>query len=215
MKEQTKHKKQLTLGAAVNCLDGRAGTLSRIITDPESRRPTYLVVKRGRLRSREIVVPVSLAAEVTPEAVKLDITRKTLDGLPDYEVTVRKGRYEKPMPIPDPRRPIAIHTPPSNRGYMLLQQRNVPERSVEVKQSMAVRDCEGRALGKVAGIIAGASKRQGKYVIFRRTRSRWLRLIPADLVEDVTLEGVRLRIDYDLAEKLPDYPPRLAKKWAS
>jgi hypothetical protein len=213
MKEQTKRKKQLTLGAPVNCLDGKAGTLSKIITDPDSRRPTYLVVKRGRPRSREIVVPVSLVVEVTPAAVELDITRKALADFPDYEVTVQKGKYQKPMPVPDPRRPITIYTPPTNSGYMVLRQRNVPEQSVEVKRGMAVRDCEGHQVGKVEGIIVGVSKRRGKYVVFRRTRSRSLRLIPAELVEDVSLEGVQLRVDCDFAEKLPDYTPRLARKW--
>ncbi|HKZ83692.1 MAG TPA: hypothetical protein VJ793_08550 [Anaerolineae bacterium] len=214
MKEQTKRKKQLTLGAQVNCLDGKAGTLSRIITDPESRRPTYLVVKRGRLRSREIVVPVSLVAEVTPEAVTLDITRKALVDSPDYEVTVRKGRYQKPMPVPDLRRPVAIYTPPSNSGYMVLRQRNVPDRSVEVRQGMRIWDCGDREVGKVEGIVVSVQKRQGKYIVFRPKRASSPQLIPADLVEDVTSKGVRLRIDREYAGRLPIYSPRLAKKWA-
>ncbi len=200
--------KELILGARVNCQDGAAGRLSRIILDPENRRPTHLIVKRGWPSPREIVVPVSLATKVTREAVELKITRRALADFSDYQVTVRKGRYEKPMPVPNPQRPIALYTLPSHGAFMVLQQRNVPEQSAEVRRGMAVRDGNGHKVGKVEGITVGVNKQQGKYVLFQRSHSRTPRLIPAELVEGVSSEGVRLQSYSNFTDTFPAFIPR-------
>ncbi|MDD5468852.1 MAG: hypothetical protein PHS96_13705 [Anaerolineales bacterium] len=206
-------KKQIGLGLKVHCLDGQGGKVSKIITDPESHQPTYLVVKRGRLHVREILVPVSLVAEVTEEAVFLNITRETLVGLSDYEYTVRKGKYQKPLIVGHPR-PRYLHYPASSKGFMVLRQRNVPERSVAVEKGLVILDSEGRQVGKVEGVIVDSRKRQGRYVLFRRVHESTPRLIPSDLVDDVTPEAVRLRIGGEYVELLPVYTKRTAPRRA-
>lgn len=211
MTEQKEKIKQLKLGVQVDCLDGKAGKVSKLIADPESRRAGYLVVKMGVLRRREVVVPVSLVSEVTPEKVLLGITRKTLNDFPDYEITVRKGSYEKSFPASHPR-PIGFYTPPANEGYLALRQRSVPDKSVAVKQGMLVRDRCDDPIGKVKGVILEAEDRSGEYIVFRNDHTSVLHLIPAALVEAVSSTGVKLHIDARFADGLPTFLDELADR---
>jgi len=206
-------KKQLGLDLRVQCLDGQGGKISNVVIDPDSRQPTHLVVKRGRLHVREILVPVSLVAEVTEAAVFLNVTRETLVGLSDYEFTVRKGEFQKPLMVGYPR-PHYMGFPASNKSFMVLRQRNVPERSVAVEKGMAILDVDGHKVGKVEGIIVDSKKRQGRYLLFQRTHETVPQLIPSDLIEDVSGEIVRLRIDGEYVERLPAYTRRTARRWA-
>lgn len=206
-------KKQLGLNLRVQCLDGQGGKISKIVIDPDSRQPTHLVVKRGRLHVREILVPVSLVAEATEESVFLNVTRETLVGLSDYEYTLRKGDYQKPLIVGYPR-PRYMSFPASNHGFMVLRQRNVPERSVAVEKGMAILDIEGHKVGKVEGIIVDSRKRQGRYLLFQRMHGTVPQLIPSDLIDDVSEGNVRLRIDRDYMERLPVYTRRTARRWA-
>jgi|GEM_PF-1763033 len=208
MKELHIHRKQLKLGMTVNCLDGRAGKISKIIADPESHRPTYLVVKRGRLRTTELVVPVSLVEAVVMESVQLSITLDALRDFPVYEYTVHRGKYEIPKLIG--RRPVAVYTPPANKGYMVLKQRAVPERSLAVEKGLVIRDSYGREVGKVAGLIVDGDERKGKYIVFRNPHSATEQLIPTELIDDVTADSVHLRIDRRYLDGLPTFQPEYA-----
>lgn len=207
------NQKTLRVGICVLALDGEAGRVARIVIDPQNHQPTYLVVEIGRgLRRREIAVPVSLVTSASAERVSLGVTRDALEDFPDYEVTVRDERYEKPFPVG--RLPKQAYTPPANSGYLVLRQRSVPDPSVAIAKGMPVRDRLGRPIGSVEGLILDHEAREGKYIVFRRDPFSSLRLIPTPLVEDVTSSGVDLRIGSELANRLPEYSDELAQRWA-
>lgn len=208
-----KNRKALQVGIPVLALDGEAGRIARIVIDPQDHQPTYLVVKIGRgMRRREIAVPVSLVASASAETVSLSVTRDALEDFPDYEVTVRERRYEKPFPVG--RLPKQAYTPATNSGYLVLRQRSVPEQSVAIAKGMPVRDRAGLPVGTVEGLILDHEEREGKYIVFRSDPFSPLRLIPAPLVEAVTSAGVDLRIGRELAGRLPEYSDTLAQRWA-
>lgn len=210
MKELHIHRKQLKLGMTVNCLDGRAGKISKVIADPESHRPTHLVVKRGRLRTTEVVVPVSLVDAVDLESVQLAITLEALRDLPVYEYTVHKGRYEIPKLVGRP--PVTVYTPPTNKGYMVLKQRAVPERSLAIEKGLAIRDSYGREVGQVVGLIVDGNEQIGKYIVFRNPLSGSTQLITTELIEDVTADSIHLRIARQYLDGLPIFQPEYANK---
>jgi hypothetical protein len=190
--------RQIELGARVRAEDGAVGTVEKIVVDPEERKPGYLVVKRGRGRARQIVVPVSLVADVSGENVTLDTSRRALESFPDYEITVRKGEYQKPIPVAGPH-PVAVYAPPTNRGYMVLRQRNVPEASVAVEKGMDVVDATGLGVGEVHGLVAKTGSRKASHLVLRQAHPLESpdRLIPVDLVASVEDGAVRLRITVD------------------
>ena len=49
----------LSIGATIRCLDGEAGKLKYVVFDPENGEVTHLIVERGILQRRQIVVPAS------------------------------------------------------------------------------------------------------------------------------------------------------------
>jgi uncharacterized protein YrrD len=201
-------KKQIELGAHVWARDEKVGTVARIVADPESREPGYLVVKRGRIRPRQIVVPVSLVSDVTAEAVVLALPADVLDSFPDYEITVQEGEYRKPMPV-GTLRPVATYAPPSNRGYVALRQRNVPDSSVSVEKGMPVLDVTGMKVGQVHGLVMDSDKQQAIQILLRQPGPRITRyrIIPADLVESVPAGAVKLRITAEHIYGLGIYEP--------
>ena len=69
----------------VFCADGEAGKVDRVITEPDSDTVTHLVVQRGSLLIRDIVVPVNRIATMDEEGIVLTLTREELDDLPSFE----------------------------------------------------------------------------------------------------------------------------------
>lgn len=193
--------KRIELGDRVQAVDGRVGMVEKVIVDPDERKPGYLVVKRGRLRPRRIVVPVGLVDEVSTGRVSLSIKRDALDDFPDYEVTERHGTYEKPVPFGS-QRPVAAYTPPSNRGYMVLRRRNVPESTIPVEKGMVVKDAKGLRVGHVEGLLLDDERRAATHILLQRPAPMIVStpatiqqfVVPVELVEDVQEGEIHLRI---------------------
>lgn len=197
-------KERVELGYRVSAGGRDVGVVDQLVVDPQEREPEYLVVRRGRLRPRRIVVPVSLVTAVEDERVELHTSPEALEAFPDYEVTVTKGRYERPVPVGG-FRPVATFQP-DNREFMVLTQRSVPDHSVGVSRDMPVADAHGRRVGSVHGAVADASDREGMQMLLRtadRPRSR-CRVVPMDLIADVDGGQVRLRIDAEHIAGLPE-----------
>jgi len=70
---------------AVVCTDGSAGTVDRVLTEDETDRVTHLIVRRGQLITRDLLVPAELIAATDEQTIHLSITQQELDQLPEYE----------------------------------------------------------------------------------------------------------------------------------
>jgi osmotically-inducible protein OsmY/sporulation protein YlmC with PRC-barrel domain len=75
----------LSIGATVRCRDGEAGKLRHVVLEPENGEVTHLVVERGILPRREIVVPASWVETSSDDEIVLNATLEELDMLPDYD----------------------------------------------------------------------------------------------------------------------------------
>jgi uncharacterized protein YrrD len=75
----------LSADTVVNCTDGLAGTVDRVLTEGGTDRVTHLIVRRGALIVREIMVPAELIASTAEETVQLSISQEELDRLPVFE----------------------------------------------------------------------------------------------------------------------------------
>jgi sporulation protein YlmC with PRC-barrel domain len=202
----TNMEKRVELGTQVWTLDGEAGTVDKIVTDPQGRRPSYLVVKRGRLQQRRIVVPVSLVADVSAEGVALETTRPALDQFPDYEITVQHGEYRRPVPIGAPR-PIGAFVPASNKDFMVLRQRSVPDTSISVDEGMEVLDATGLRVGQVQGLVLDSDSRQPSHIVLHQSGplASQHRLVPVDLVARVREDRLQLHINSEHVAGLEPY----------
>ena len=201
--------KELTLGMTVRCLDGDAGRLERVVGDPETRAPAYLVVRLSGARRRDVVVPVDLVMAVTLEQVLLDTTKEALKHFPDYEITETK------QPEPTQRDPT-LHEPEfpfpwkavAKEGAIEIRQRTVPEHTVELKQDMTVFDRDGLDLGRLRGVIMDATTRQASHLVLHRRFPVGLeteedRLIPVGLIDFAIRSHIYLRIPEEQLRGLP------------
>lgn len=87
-------KSRLSPGMPVRCEDGPAGRLKRIIANPDTREPTFLVVEMGEDSARSVVVHVSLVADLGVEGLALNTTRDALRTYPEY--SAEKWRHLAP-----------------------------------------------------------------------------------------------------------------------
>lgn len=65
------------------------GQVDRVVIDPRTKEITHIVVRKGRLFSKDRVLPVGLVAETNPDQVTLQpsVTKGELDRLPEFEET--------------------------------------------------------------------------------------------------------------------------------
>jgi uncharacterized protein YrrD len=75
----------LSADTVVNCTDGLAGTVDRVLTEGGTDRVTHLIVRRGALIVRDIMAPAELIASTDEETVQLSISQEELDRLPEFE----------------------------------------------------------------------------------------------------------------------------------
>ena len=75
----------LDIDTVVNCTDGLAGTVDRVLTEGDSDRVTHLIVRRGSLIVREIMVPVDRITSTEEQTVQLSLSLAELERLPEFK----------------------------------------------------------------------------------------------------------------------------------
>ena len=75
---------EFTAGVRTQCSDGYCGQLSRIITDPATRKITHLVIKPRHRRQSDRLVPLELV-DMTADDISLRCTLAEFDELPPAE----------------------------------------------------------------------------------------------------------------------------------
>ena len=82
---------EFTIGVRASCSDGYCGELSRIITDPATRKMTHLVVKQKHRHQDDRLVPIELV-DMTADDISLRCTLAEFDELePAEEVDLVEG----------------------------------------------------------------------------------------------------------------------------
>lgn len=200
-------KKQLELGMPVHCLDGEAGDLDGIVVDPRNHQPAYLVVRQGLLSPRQIVVPVTLVADVASGIVLLETVLDTLKRFPDYEVTVERYQPDTPTEYRPELPPLALERALRPERTINVAERTVPERTVDVARGMTVYDDAGSKIGRVEGVIVDTESRQVSHLVVLGPFSLVdeHRLIPVELVDFTVESRVYLRVPESELESLPVY----------
>jgi hypothetical protein len=74
----------IKIGSAVQCRDGRADRVIKLVVEPGSKRVTRIVVARCLLLHRDVVVPIERVARVQGNTVVLDMGESELNIQPAY-----------------------------------------------------------------------------------------------------------------------------------
>src|SRR5690242_13616863 len=106
-----KHTMLLPIGATIRCRDGEAGRLKYVVIDPDDGEVTHLIVERGKLLRRDIVVPASWVEQSNEHEIVLNATVEELNEQPEYQ--------EIDFAEPDlSYRPLSGHRPEETRIWV-------------------------------------------------------------------------------------------------
>lgn len=203
---------EIRIGQRVECTDGLAGKVNRLLVDSASGQTTHFVIRKGVLRPRDIIVPVEWVARVSPERLVLRVGRAELERLPEYRTDgeIQEAVHEALWRDDGLRLEVLEHEAlittvrdgaVTVRGHTRSQ---VQRRRVEelIRQIPGVRDIENQTIADdelevaVAGALAQDSRTRGQFI---RVRTR---LGYVNLLGDVPDADVRAAAE-EVAGRVP------------
>jgi len=191
---------QLDIDTPVRYEDGeQAGTITKVIYDPESSTVEEIVLDTAELVGRRVLVPVTLLRQAPGDVLTLAASRDEFAALPDYIV-------EEVLAAPEGWQPSDNFMPgedllPPTVSYALapiLEESNAAPGTVEVDQGTEVR-CGDDRLGVVDKVLADdASGQMVGLVVRPDDADAPLWLIPPTLIADA--DGLLIVLNCTLAE---------------
>ena len=208
---------EFTVGVSAECSDGHCGQLSRIITDPATRRITHLVIKPGHRKSDRLV-PVELV-DMAADDISLRCTLAEFEELqPAEEIDLVEGdEYgggygdaESVQSYGDvggmgvggsaSGRPIGASL---GHHVRTVTHHVVPMGEAELRPGEHVHAVDGE-IGEVLGFIVNPDDQRVTHVVLKEGHL-WGRREVAIPISAVTAidEGIRLNITKKQVEELP------------
>jgi osmotically-inducible protein OsmY/sporulation protein YlmC with PRC-barrel domain len=206
------------IGVPVLTDEGEVGRLKYIVVDSDAGMVTHLVVERGRLLRRDIVVPIGWVEQADAQGIRLNAKMAELDALPEY----REVEFWAPDPTA---RPVAGHPPvnirfwtspystiPTPRSTQVLHRvrLGMGEDEILVRRGLPVYTAEGDRVGTVDHLLVDPTKRRVTHLVVHR--GRWFSqgedyIASIDDVTTASDYGIRLRLRRDEIGQLPRYQP--------
>jgi osmotically-inducible protein OsmY len=203
------------IGAPVFALDGRAGHLSKVVIDPNTRRVTHLVIHRGMLLDEDRVVPVELVERATPEGIFLHLTSREVARQPRY----REERFISPPPgwEPPPEYtaadvrfwglPYGGVTPPIQPVVEHTIRHGIPERTIVLERSTEVRTRD-EATGEIDHLLVDPLRQELTHLVVRfEDQPQQPVIVPFEWVEDLGDGYVLLKCTREDLRQLQPYTP--------
>jgi uncharacterized membrane protein len=156
---------EISVGHKVEALDGHAGTVGELVTDPSSGEVTHFALQGGHLwGKKEVTLPVSAVEQVAGDTVYLKLDRQAIGQLP--AIPVRRGDESKIDLVA-----VAFDAPEDagqalgfidqfrKKGTLKILNAAVlvadAEGTVSVKDTRDIDPKKGRLLGAVTGGLIG------------------------------------------------------------
>src|ERR1700716_2038303 len=127
---------KIELGARVRTRDGRdVGEVHRVLVDLEDDAVTGIVVLKGRLLSRDILVPLDFIDRADEHEVVLTLTADELDQLPEFafnEILAPPPAWTMATPYPD----FSVYVP-------ILQRKRLGQHHIDITPGTRVFATDG------------------------------------------------------------------------
>jgi len=209
---------QFKQGAEVYTADGeRAGTIKRIVIEPDTKEVTNLVIQKGILFTEDKVIPISLVNSSTEDRVKLRKDGGDLTKFPDFEVSHyipadrgalserRSRQLVRPMfwypPIGGYNGFAVYDMPPYVR-----KEENIPEGTVAIEEGADVISSDGEHVGDVERVFTEPEADRATHLLISKgLLLKEKKLIPTRWLTHVFEHEVRLSVEADLVKSLPEY----------
>jgi sporulation protein YlmC with PRC-barrel domain len=209
---------EFTIGARASCSDGYCGELSRMLTDPATRKITHLVIKPKHRRQSDRLVPLKLV-DMTAGDIRLRCTLAEFDELqPAEEIDLAEGDdygggYGAAESVQGYGNVGSMGVGGSSSGMGIgaslghhvrtVTQHVVPMGEAELCPGESVHAVDGE-IGEVLGFIVDPDDQQVTHVLLKEGHL-WGRKEVAIPISAVTAidEGIRLNITKQQVEDLP------------
>lgn len=192
----------------IYCKDGEHGKLAAVVTDPEVRQVTDLIVKQGHLLPQQRLVPIVVVQSALGEDIYLSSNSYELDQYPEYRVT----EYKEPVTEMG-ERTVEIAAPFGLQGS---SKPIVPTRKQKIREGitssqkvielgMPVHNVEGK-IGKAGRVVVNRERNEIAYLVVRRGLIFPEQLvIPITMIEGVSEDSVQVTGTDDALKHLSRY----------
>ena len=195
----------------------KIGTLDRVVLDPETKKVSYLVIRKGFLLTTDKVIPMDLF-KFEGERITLSREAKDFDFYPDYndsefigvvrkefpEQTIESVYWYPPVRPGDPS--TLMMYPALARTYVRRTNKVIPEDSVAIDDGATVESSDNEEIGNIERMILEQNQERATHIVVSSgLLSKEYRLVPTFWIKDATDEKVYLTIDSEFYEKLPEH----------
>lgn len=200
------------IDAAVHTRDGEAGRVWKVAMDPRDRKVTHLIVHKGVLFGRNVVVPIAHVTKMGKGEVWLDTSNDELKAYPDYEETAFTEPSEGwDYPLAFPMGGIIWPLQPGWAGVnpMLLPGthvvENIPEDDVALESGTAV-ECTDGHCGRIDRVIVDDHSNEMTGFVIRRgfMFARDVKA-PMSWIARVEKDAVHLKLSKRQVEEMAEY----------
>lgn len=179
-------------GVNVVAADGKqAGSLKRVVINPETKEITHVVVHRGLLANEDKVIPIEFVDTGTPEKITLTCTSDDLKTMSPLEVK-QFAPNDAGGSLDQPSGGIYAQVP-SERNVLKETIRTIPDELVVLKEGSAVISDDEKHVGNIEKIFADS----GKITHFIATQGLLIKAkkpIPIEWVKMISDEEVKLTV---------------------
>lgn len=205
----------ISIGAEVECRNGRVGACTYVIANPINRRLTHLVVQHNQPPFDEYLVPVEQIIAAGPSLIKLNCTREQLLKMELFHyreyIRVRMPDYEHlhdrylAWPLVTP----AIGFAASQVDWIPVDRENIPWSETAVRRGACVQATDGYA-GRVDELLVNSSTMQVAFLVMRENHPFGHRdvTIPVSQIDRTDENTVYLKLDQKSVAALPTVPTR-------
>jgi sporulation protein YlmC with PRC-barrel domain len=222
IKEANRMDYTFTIGAPVRVREGEAGRLKFVVVDPRDDEVTDLIVERGRLLRRPVVVPVGWVKRADENAIELNASLDDLEDVPEYR--------EIEFQVPDPAFVKSGYSPEQVRMWAtpaglavtpivpLISRRvrlGVDDDAVLIGRGTDVKTKDGRTVGTVDHLLADAKTNEVTHLVvhprFHLGHDEDV-IIGLDSVASLGDGNVYLRATEEELKRAPRYRPAATDK---
>ena len=188
-------------GSSIITLDEKeAGTLQRVVIDPETKKITHIVILKGLLFKEDKVVPVEKVARATEDKVFLTCTLEELNQLQPLLVKKFMPRNEGEF---FERSSGGMYTPPPSESLMVSSTtRTIPEDLLVMREGARVFSADDKHVGNIERVFTNTGK-VTHFTLSQGLLSKTEKSIPFDWVKVVSDDEVDLTVEAQVIEKLP------------
>lgn len=198
--------------------DGQdVGRVDRVVLNPQTKKATHIVVRKGFLFTEDKIVPVGLISAADEKRVMLRPDAGDLNTLPPFEETnyiplneaeARSADYVAGQAFP-------LYWYPPMGGWLGYDyplpfveetQQNIPANTVAVKEGARVIASDDQRVGSIERVYTNTSNnRVTGFLISRGLIMKEKRFIPINWVSRVSEDEVYLSVGAPILEELPQY----------